>query len=97
MLYFYIRIRNPFVKAIRHHDVKNFYLKNLKLSKNKSLELQIYKTSFSDDLFCLSLDTNWIGQDHAGPELEMGLFGFQVNLNIYDHRHWNYGQGNWET
>lgn len=35
-------------------------------------------------------------RDHAGLRLEFGLLGFNINFSIYDSRHWNHFEQNWE-
>lgn len=57
--------------------------------KHKFWEAQIIK---SDDIvsFDLRITTRC---DHAGIDLWLGLFGYSVNLNIYDNRHWNTEEG----
>jgi hypothetical protein len=41
---------------------------------------------------------NWtIRQSHAGLDLEVGLFGYNVHFNFYDNRHWNNEAGCWEN
>lgn len=63
--------------------------KTWKLSKNKSLEVQLSKaskaligTSFSWDTKC----------DHAGVMFELSLFRHFFIINFYDNRHWNYDE-----
>lgn len=31
--------------------------------------------------------------DHAGVDLLLGLFGYTINAQVYDNRHWNYEEG----
>jgi hypothetical protein len=39
---------------------------------------------------------NWtVRQSHAGLDLELGLFGYNVHFNFYDNRHWNSKEGRW--
>jgi hypothetical protein len=38
-----------------------------------------------------------VRQDHAGFDLEAGLFGYCVHFNFYDNRHWDYEKKVWET
>lgn len=61
--------------------------------KNKFWEVQLLK---SDDIvsFDLRVTTRC---DHAGVDLWIGLFGYSVNLNFYDNRHWNPEKGAWEV
>ena len=60
--------------------------------KNKHIELEI-----SRDFTIISFRFNWtVRQSHAGLELEAGLFGYCVQFNLYDSRHWDYSTNNWE-
>lgn len=34
--------------------------------------------------------------DHAGVHFSIGLFGFELDFQIYDHRHWDYVNDRWE-
>jgi hypothetical protein len=35
--------------------------------------------------------------DHAGIRLNLDLFGFAIELELYDCRHWNYQKNRWTT
>ena len=35
--------------------------------------------------------------DHAGIRLQFGLLGYEIELHIYDSRHWNIKTNTWET
>jgi hypothetical protein len=42
------------------------------------------------------IEFNWtVCQDHAGARLELGLFGYQLDMSFTDSRHWNYEKGQW--
>ena len=71
----------------------NFYSHTTQLSEHKSVEWEyIYSGQY---LFELTLDLRWDGEDHAGPELELGVWGHEVRIKLYDHRHWNYENCRW--
>ena len=60
--------------------------------KNKYWEVQITKC---EHLF--RIEFQWtIRQDHAGVRLELGVFGYQIDFNFYDSRHWNTEAGRWK-
>jgi hypothetical protein len=41
---------------------------------------------------------NWtIRQSHAGLDLELGLFGYNIHFNFYDIRHWDQNTQKWEV
>lgn len=57
--------------------------------KNKFWEVQLMK---SDDIVAVDLRIT-TRCDHAGIDLWLGLFGYAVNFNFYDNRHWNHAEG----
>ena len=61
--------------------------------KNKYWEIQIIK---NDNLFRFEFEYT-IRQHHAGINLELGLFGYEIHATIYDNRHWNYEKEYWEN
>lgn len=81
----------------RHKDrLKHFVLFEKQIAAHKSFELQFSQFNF-DHLIEFDLDLNWRGHDHAGPRLELGLFGYFFTVKIYDNRHWNYDGNRWEN
>ncbi len=56
--------------------------------KYKFWEVQLMKDSTVLG-FNLKLTTRC---DHAGLECEISLFGYSLNCNFYDNRHWNYAE-----
>ena len=72
--------------------------KNFKLSKNKSLEIQL--DLFSNDdwkLFNFLISCSLKG-DHAGFEIDISICKlFAFIFNIYDHRHWDWEKDRWEV
>lgn len=88
MIYLNVNVRNPwwgdrFKSFSTWHGSTPF--------KHKYWELQYLK---SDNLLRFEFGFT-IREDHAGLNLELGLFGYEIHFNIYDHRHWNYEQGKW--
>ena len=73
--------------------------KNIKLSKNKSFEIQLdlCNSSLSNDLFLVNLA--WTTKcDHAGLSFEFVFFKFvYFQMQVYDNRHWDYENNCWET
>lgn len=87
MLFLNLKIQNPWSNRF-----ESLYDKSgLTPIKNKAWEIQVMKTV---DVFCFSFQATH-NQDHAGINLELGLFGFNVDFNIYDTRHWNYDKNRW--
>jgi hypothetical protein len=78
-----------------------FYHANLRqgaiqVSEHKTLEWQFEKgDNFANEFFELSLA--WTRKrDHAGPDFTFSIFKlFWINVNISDHRHWNYKKDRW--
>jgi len=88
MIYFNFNLRNPWWSD----RFKNIWWKSgATYFKNKFWELQIIK---SDNLFRLEFGFT-VRQDHAGTNLEFGLFGYEIHFTFYDNRHWNEEQGRW--
>jgi len=83
-----LNIRNPWHKGWS----KNLYSTFVETPfKHKFIELECYK-----DGHILSLALNWtIRCDHAGFDIGLGLFGYNVHFNFYDNRHWNREEGRW--
>ncbi len=72
----------------------DYFWKTWKLSKNKSLEIQVAKGS--DELigFMFRLSFN---QDHAGLMIDLSLFRRSIYFQIYDNRHWDHENNCYET
>lgn len=59
--------------------------------KNKFIELEVTR---NDTL--ISFQFNWtVRQSHAGLNLVLGLFGYNLHFNFYDNRHWDDVAGHW--
>jgi hypothetical protein len=44
------------------------------------------------------IEFEWtVGQDHAGVRLELGLFGYQLDLGFHDSRHWDIDTNAWKV
>jgi hypothetical protein len=69
--------------------------KEIKLSKNKNLEVQLLYTKWTR-IFSTELALDFVGRDHAGPSFTLELFGLMFIINIYDGRHWNDETNDWE-
>lgn len=97
MIDFRLAISNPWYKADHEGEQKDYAYVEKQLSKNKTFELQISKWAGVSNFLLLRLDTCWFGSDHAGPELWVELFGYSIIVKLYDHRHWNYDAGRFQT
>lgn len=88
MIHIEFNLHNPWSE--RWQNIKVFHKA---ITKNKSIELQFMKTN---DIigFVFSFTTR---RDHAGLNTNLALFGYSIQFNFYDHRHWNYETNKWET
>ena len=68
-------------------------VKVITLSKNKTIEIETYK----DKTVRFEISIRWITKtDHAGLDINIGLFGNTFRINTYDNRHWDYDKEKWE-
>jgi hypothetical protein len=65
------------------------------VSKNLALSIQLSKWDRVFTLIGFTFDWR-IKTDHAGPYIEVSLFGFDLIINLYDKRHWDYQNDCWE-
>ena len=69
------------------------YSKYGSITKNKSWEFNIYRTSS-----IINVEFHWtLKGDHAGMRVMMGILGYEVELNLYDTRHWDYDTNTWKV
>jgi len=62
------------------------------VTKHKAIEFNGYRSGR-----LINVDFHWTLQgDHAGTRLMLGVFGYEVELQFYDTRHWNYDTNTWE-
>ena len=87
------------VGITRKGDGKNkftsYFGKHGKLSKNKFWEFECYYIGWFWIEFELELLLR--GRDHAGPKFTIGLFGYTIQFQIYDNRHWDAETNDWEV
>lgn len=88
MINIYFSIRNPW--ATKFGPLKHYYGS---FSKNKAWEVTFCKTS---DLVGLIINITY-QQDHAGLHFSLALFGYSLDISVYDCRHWNHTTKTWET
>ena len=89
MLQTYSVIKNPFAKGV----FRNLYNRYGKLTKNKSWELELLHDDSS--LASFGVDLSWRWSHHAGPNIRVGLLGYEVFATIYDVRHWDHRTNSW--
>lgn len=96
MIWFKFAIRNPWHKS-NDKMQKDYVCKDWQISKNKSVELQITNWRGASNFFTIDVDTCWFGMDHAGPEFNISIGPYEFMLKLYDHRHWNWEKGRFQT
>ena len=86
---------SPPVKRFIFFKGWGIYCLTVNLFKTKSIEIQVGK--FSPAPYMINLELHWsIRCDHAGPEFEVGVWGYHFRTKMYDTRHWDYGNKKWE-
>jgi hypothetical protein len=90
-----IRLNFGIVNWRRACDFKNLYSGSWAVSKHRTLEVQFYR--YDHELLSLTVDLQWQGCDHAGPEFEINVLGWNFRITLPDNRHWNYDSYNWEV
>ncbi len=81
MIHFHFAIRNPWSERFQ-----NICCWHGLITQHKAWEVEILRT------------TDWLGMnfslshrcDHAGIDLEISLFTYNISFQIYDTRHWDY-------
>jgi hypothetical protein len=87
MISFNFNLHNPWSNEFENLGCKSYATP----FKHKFIELEVYKVST-----LLSFTFNWtVRCDHAGLDIELGVFGYCVHFNFYDNRHWNREEGRW--
>jgi hypothetical protein len=84
----------------------NFNLRNPWSNRFENLWCRVYNTPFKNkfielevtrDFTLVSFMVNWtVRQSHAGLDIGLGLFGYNIHFNFYDNRHWDIETGSWE-
>ena len=69
----------------------NIIFSRVKRLGNKAIEINFYRTN-SIVRFLFEITTHC---DHAGSKLELGLLSFELDIQFYDTRHWDYEHKNW--
>ena len=66
----------------------------VRLSKYKSWEIQ--HSFHSPELLVFRLEWSK-NKSHAGVKVTLGIFGYAVDFQIYDNRHWDHYNDCWEV
>lgn len=86
MINFSFSIENPW--SDRWNTI---WFKSGLLPKHKAWEFNGYRTNL---IFTKEIHLKFKG-DHAGLHTMFGLFGYAVELNLYDTRHWDWENNKW--
>jgi hypothetical protein len=71
-----------------------FFNPTLRLSKNKSLELQ---SGIWQEWSYFNFSIKWDRHtDHAGFDFNIEIFGLYFTFDICDNRHWDYENNKWK-
>ena len=88
MINFSFNLNWPWFKPIKNWQ-KDYLCETWKITKNKSLEVQLSKAGKTLIGFSFRWDSHC---DHAGVMFELNLFRHFFIVNFYDSRHWNYDE-----
>jgi hypothetical protein len=94
MIRFNFAIVNP-TKWIKPFSTTFGFVKSGQLTRHKFFELQIAHWNI-DYIFELDVNLIWWGHDHAGFKFNMAIIGYELAMQIYDHRHWDYTNNHWD-
>lgn len=93
MIFFRTSITNPFWKDKYNDFFKSYFTYSKSVSKNKVFELEISRHFYY--ILELVLVLRITGEDHAGPRLDINIFGYELSVKIYDTRHWDHEKNDW--
>ena len=94
MFWFHLRLRNPFNKRDDAY-IHNYYNKVWRITKNKSIEIQISRWNNLTNLIDIQFNIEPSGHDHAGADFNVTLLHFYAMIHLYDRRHWDYDNNCW--
>lgn len=87
-MYFCFSLKNIFWRS----KFDNIFCKWYQLTKNKNLEIELLKDSY---LFRFEVSFYPHGRDHGGLQIGLSLFNYELSINFYDSRHWDYENDCW--
>lgn len=90
MISIHLSITNPWYTE----NFDNLYNRSGPIGKHKAWEFEVCRYSY--DIAMISFQWK-VRKDHAGVALKLCLFGYSVEFQIYDGRHWDYKKNVWEV
>ena len=85
-------IQNPYFQSWKSFkNIRNWH--GSTPFKNKYWEFEVMK---SGEIVMFDLTVR-IRCDHAGTTLGLGLFGYSINMTLYDNRHWDHKTNTWQA
>ena len=88
MILFNLDIKNPF--SDRFANLRNY---SKKITEHKAVEVELLETNAIIGVkFNLTFR-----QDHAGVEINLALFGYELLMQLYDTRHWDSDAQDWKV
>jgi hypothetical protein len=88
-MFFQLSIQNPFYKK---NKWKTYLSYNKKVSNLKHFEFEIIRDNYY--IFNTRLECSR-NKSHAGIDLKINFFGYEITAILYDIRHWNGESGCW--
>ena len=87
MLFFNVNLTNPWSSKF-----KSLKVWHGQCGRYRAWEVQIMKTNT-----VLEVEVGYtVKQDHAGLTVELGLFGYNIQAQYYDCRHWDHDNNCWQ-
>jgi hypothetical protein len=75
-------------------DYKDYFVKDMSITKNKNLEVQV--GCGGDTLIGAHLTVTMPKKDHSGFYIGVDFLGHFVGITLYDRRHWDAEAQRWE-
>ena len=78
---------------VKKDDFQNLFCYSKLLTKYKAIEFEVLYYSRDFFVFEFSIDQK---RDHGGLIFTLGLFGYSLNFQFYDTRHWDIENDDYE-
>ena len=88
-MFFQFSLNNPFYKK---NQWRNYFSFNKKVSDLKHFEFEIVR----DNYYLINIRFEWTkNKSHAGIDLRINFFGYEIIAMLYDIRHWDFENSIW--